>query len=138
MHHLGGSGPVPRLEKFCTMLNKKANSLVVAGNLWHCKQKAHPRRSKLERGALLLVANGSSILPFVQHNLLAAEESLTPHLALVRICGPHEFHDALFDTETGNLLLSLWMERYELADVMASHCQCCVIVMGKQMRECFD
>merc|ERR1712146_474976 len=105
------------------MLNKRAKSQELSRTYFDIPDRRRGRDvGSLQElyHRLLLGLGSSSILPFVQHDLLATEQSLAPHLALVCICRSHEFHHTLFDTKTSNLLLAHWVERYELADVVAS------------------
>mmetsp|Transcript_60510 Transcript_60510/g.187456 ORF Transcript_60510/g.187456 Transcript_60510/m.187456 type:complete len:371 (+) Transcript_60510:25-1137(+) len=61
------------------------------------------------------------LLPLVQHDLLAAEQRLAPHLAVVGLRGAHELHDPLLDVQLVDLFLAQRVHRHELAQVVASH-----------------
>merc|ERR1719421_2366383 len=78
-------------------------------------ERAHERTSS---GSSL---STGKILPFVEHELLAAEERLSLDIA---ISVSHELHNLVLDLKIVGLHFAQWMELHELAEIMASNCKC--------------
>mmetsp|Transcript_6957 Transcript_6957/g.21621 ORF Transcript_6957/g.21621 Transcript_6957/m.21621 type:complete len:337 (-) Transcript_6957:503-1513(-) len=77
------------------------------------------------------------LLPLVQHDLLAAEERLAPHLAVRGVCGAHELHDPLLDVQLGDLPLAQGVHGDKLPNVVAGHCErgCVRVEVQEQRRQ---
>mmetsp|Transcript_2434 Transcript_2434/g.5222 ORF Transcript_2434/g.5222 Transcript_2434/m.5222 type:complete len:308 (-) Transcript_2434:564-1487(-) len=76
------------------------------------------------------------VLPLVQHDLLAAQESLAANLTVRLVIGAHELHDSLLHAQLCNLLLSKWVQGHELSQVVASNGQShWVLALRKHFRQ---